>query len=60
MTPPDDILGKTSATESARPGSGTTKPDKAAAATPPRTIGPESEDRGGPEAPADSLDDRQP
>jgi hypothetical protein len=60
MTPPDDILGKTSATESAKPGSGSAKPGKAPPADAPRVVGPESEDRGGPEVPADSLDDRQP
>ncbi|MFL5257932.1 MAG: hypothetical protein ACJ8AI_34640 [Rhodopila sp.] len=60
MSPPDDILGETSATESAKPGTGGAKPDKTPAVAPPRVIGPESEDRGGPEAPADSLDDGSP
>jgi len=61
MTPPDDILGKTGAAESAGPGSakpGNAKSDGAPAAGKPRTVGPESEDRCGPEAPDDSLDDR--
>ena len=65
MTPPDDIPGKTAAPESVKPGSGSAKsgsakPDGTPPAAPPRVVGPESEDRGGPEAPGDSLDDRQP
>jgi len=36
------------------------KPDKVPPVRPPRTVGPESEDRGGPEAPAEGLDNRPP
>lgn len=45
MTPNDDIPGETPVTQS----------EQAKADRPVRTVGPESETRGGPEAPADSL-----
>lgn len=57
MGPPDDIPGEAAASESANPGAAPAQPSSA---RPPRTVGPESEDRGGPEAPPDSLDDKPP
>jgi hypothetical protein len=53
MSPPDDIPGET-------PSSQIGQPDKVPAVKPTRSVGPESEDRGGPEAPDDSLDEKRP
>ncbi len=52
MTPADDIPNRTPPTQTERP----IKRDEAASR---RAVGPESETRGGPEAPDETLDDRQ-